>query len=130
MKSLKEYYGTGSMYYNANTLYNRKGVYSDMDPKQRKALDKMAMSKFGRRFVDCSWSEQSGLRSALDKKASEEQEDVEDEITKDAAEDKERINKDVEKQEDEDSELQKKIDDEEADQEAEESEDEDFASEE
>ena len=52
MKSLKEYYGTGSMYYNANTLYNRKGVYSDMDPKQRKALDKMAMSKFGRRFVD------------------------------------------------------------------------------
>jgi len=104
MKSLKEYYKTGSMYYNASTS---KSVYSDMDPKEKAELDKMAKSKFGRRFIDCSWDEKSGLRSALDTKASEEEGDVEDIIKKDANADKERINKDIDKgtdsEEDEDS---------------------------
>lgn len=65
MKSLKEYYGYGSTY--SSSLANRKSVYRDMDPKVKEDLDKMAIQKFGRTFLNCSWEEQSGLRSEYEK---------------------------------------------------------------
>jgi hypothetical protein len=95
MKSLLEYYGRGSMYYNANTLSNRKAVYSDMPDEEKKKLDAMSMEKYGRKFVDCGWEEQSGIRSLYQaaNHDPEEIKDVEDDIDKDAEEDKAELKK-------------------------------------
>ena len=98
MKALKEYYGTGSTYYNSSSQ-NRKTVYADIPSDERKKLDKMSMEKFGRKFVDCGFEEQSGIRSLYQaaNHDPEEIKDVEDDIEKDGEEDKEEIKKSADK---------------------------------
>jgi hypothetical protein len=53
MRSLKEYYGVGTTW-SYNGPSQRKAVYNDLKPKERKDLDSMAMKKFGRRFLNIS----------------------------------------------------------------------------
>lgn len=97
MKSLKEYYG-GSNYY-SNGSYSRKKVYSDIPSAEMKRLDQLAMNKFGRKFVNCDWDEQSGLRSLYQDEISseDEREKIEDDIEKEADKQKDRIEKEADK---------------------------------
>ena len=94
MKALHEYYGTGSTYYSSSSQ-NRKLVYADIPDGEKKKLDKMSMEKFGRKFVDCGFEEQSGIRSLYQaaNHDPEEIKDVEDDIEKDGEDEKAELKK-------------------------------------
>lgn len=98
MKSLHEFY-KGRQNTSRST---RKSVYANMSPSEKKKLDKIATSKFGKKFIDCSWDEQSGLRSMTNNNASKEQDDVNNDIEQDAIDTKDRIKDDI----DDDDEIQ------------------------
>lgn len=86
MKHLKEFYGSYATYPN---MGGRKLVYRDLQGDEKVELDKMAMQKFGRVFLDCGWEEQSTLRSLwFDSK---DKDSVEKDIADDSEKEKERI---------------------------------------
>ena len=84
MKSLKEFCSVGGTRSHSGDG-RRKAIYGDIEGKEKRALDKICMKKFGRIFVDCSWEEQSAARSAYYQanKDPEGIEDAQDEITQD-----------------------------------------------
>jgi len=57
MRSLKEYYHSSSQ------VSSKSLVYRDIPAQEKKKLDAICSSKFGKKFLECSFEEQSAARS-------------------------------------------------------------------
>ena len=68
MKGLDEFLKEGGVYMGGRSVTydnDKEIVYADLTPAEKKELDSYCLDNYSKRFIDCTWEEQSTARSTI-----------------------------------------------------------------